>query len=187
MRHRLAPTTLALAALLALLLFASACGGNSDESTTTLAPSGEEEPAEESSPEEESAPEPDVADADPADVEVIEAWSDSLRTGDVDAAADYFALPSVAENGPQFLRIRDRRDARLFNLSLPCGAVLVAARSEGDFTTATFELTERPGPGLCGPGTGEEAETAFVIKDGKIVEWRRVAAGGGEPAEGETV
>ena len=171
----------ALAALLALFLFSSACGGDSEESTTTPASPAEEPAAEE------GEVEPDVADADPEDVEVIEAWSDSLREGDVDAAAAYFALPSTAENGPQLLRIRDRGDARHFNLSLPCGAVLVAARSEGDFTTATFELTERPGPGLCGPGAGEEAETAFVIKDGKIVEWRRVADAAGEPAQGEAV
>jgi hypothetical protein len=40
--------------------------------------------------------------------------------------------------------------------------------------TASFDLTERPGAGRCGSGTGEEASTAFVIRDGKIVEWRRV-------------
>lgn len=186
MPKRPAPTTLALAALLALLLFTSACGGDSDETAPAPAAPEEESPTEEPSAEDEEFS-PDTAEADPADVEVIEAWSDSLREGDVDAAADYFAIPSVAENGPQLLRIRDRSDARKFNFSLPCGAVLVGAKSEGDFTTATFELTERPGPGICGPGTGEEAETAFVIEDGKIVEWRRVAAGIAEPDPGEAV
>ena len=44
---------------------------------------------------------PKVAgDADPADVRVIDAWVTALRHGDVDAAAGYFAIPSVAENGP---------------------------------------------------------------------------------------
>ena len=52
------------------------------------------------------------------------------------------------------------------------------AETQGQFTTATFRLTERPGPGICGPGTGEAAKTSFVIRDGKIVEWRRVGAGG---------
>ena len=127
-----------------------------------------------------------TGDADPEDVRVIEAWSDALREGDVDAAAGYFATPSVAENGP-LLRIRNRRDARLFNRSLPCGATLLRAESEGDFTTATFELSERPGPGTCGPGAGGEAQTAFVIEDGKITEWRRVALGGDEPVPGEAV
>jgi hypothetical protein len=163
--------TLALAASLALL---GACGGDSDEETTTPAP-----PTEEPGP-----PDPDTADA--GDVEVIEAWSDALREGDVETAAGFFALPSVAENGPQLVRIRDRDDARLFNRSLPCGAVLMAAESQGAFTTATFELTERPGPGLCGPGAGEEAQTAFVIEAGEIVEWRRVGLGE-EPAPGEAV
>ncbi len=132
------------------------------------------------------APAEVTGDADPADVEVIEAWSDALREGDIDAAASYFALPSVAENGA-LLRIRNRDDARLFNLSLPCGATLVEAETEGDFTTATFELSERPGPGTCGQGSGGTAETAFVISDGEITEWRRVAVGGAKPAPGEAV
>jgi hypothetical protein len=170
-RRRIA--TLALAALLALF---AACGGDSEEETTTPAPPAEGP----------GRPEPDTADADAGDVEVIEAWSDALREGDVETAAGFFALPSVAENGPQLVRIRDRDDARLFNRSLPCGAVLVAAESEGAFTTATFELTERSGPGRCGPGAGEEAQTAFVIEAGEIVEWRRVGLGE-EPAPGEAV
>ena len=43
---------------------------------------------------------------------------------------------------------------------------------------ATFRLTERPGPGTCGTGVGHTAQTEFVIKDGLIKEWRRVAIGG---------
>ena len=129
----------------------------------------------------ESGREPGVAgDADPGDVRVIDAWVTALRRGDVDAAARYFAIPSTAENGPLLLQIESLDDARRFNESLPCGARLVRAETQGQFTTATFRLTERPGPGTCGPGTGEAAETSFVIRDGKIVEWRRLDAGGDE-------
>ena len=35
-------------------------------------------------------------------------------------------------------------------------------------------LTERPGPGTCGSGTGATARTAFRVKDGKITDWLRV-------------
>ena len=111
---------------------------------------------------------------------MIGAWVTALRRGDVDAAARYFAIPSTAENGPLLLQIESLDDARRFNESLPCGARLVRAETQGQFTTATFRLTERPGPGTCGPGTGEAAETSFVIRDGKIVEWRRLDAGGDE-------
>jgi hypothetical protein len=138
----------------------AACGGDSSESTTSGA---------------RTTP----GDAVPADVEVIDGWVTSLRHGDVDAAADYFAIPSVAENGPILVRIRSVEDAVRFNESLPCGARLIRAESAGEFTTATFRLTERPGPGLCGPGTGGVAKTSFVIRDGKIAQWRRVGAGGG--------
>jgi hypothetical protein len=127
---------------------------------------------------------PKVAgDADPGDVRVIDGWVTTLRHGDVDAAASYFAIPSVAENGV-LLHIRSLHDARSFNESLPCGARLIRAETAGDFTTATFRLTERPGPGACGSGTGQTAQTSFVIRDGKIVEWRRVGLPGqGAPSQ----
>ena len=165
MSSRASISALALLCLLAL----AGCGGDDDSGSPPASEEAEQEV---------------TGDADPADVEVIEAWSDALREGDIDTAASYFALPSIAENGA-LLRIRDRDDARLFNLSLPCGATLVDAETEGDFTTATFELSERPGPGSCGQGSGGTAETAFVISDGEITEWRRVAVAGAEPAPGE--
>jgi hypothetical protein len=129
-----------------------------------------------------------AGDANAADVKVIDGWVTALRRGDVDAASKYFAIPSVAENGPILAHIRSLDDARRFNESLPCGARLVRADSAGEFTTATFRLTERPGPGVCGPGTGGIAKTSFVIRDGKIVQWRRVgAASGAPPAPGSSV
>jgi len=128
-----------------------------------------------------------AGDAHPADVRVIDGWVTALRHGEVAAAADYFAIPSVAENGPVLLHIKSLRDARRFNQSLPCGARLVRAESAGEFTTATFHLTERPGPGACGAGAGETAKTSFVIRDGKIAQWRRVGAGaGGQPAPSQS-
>ncbi len=117
---------------------------------------------------------------------VIDEWSRTLRRGDIDGAAGYFAIPSVAENGPQLVRIANRGDARLFNASLPCGARLIRATEEGDFTVATFKLTERPGPGTCGDGAGHVAQTAFVIRDGKIKEWRRVGIGGPQAPSSST-
>jgi hypothetical protein len=135
-------------------------------------------------PSDTTAPEDVPGDADPEAKRVIGAWVDALRMGDVEEAASYFAIPSIAENGPILVRIRSGADAVEFNESLPCGAVLIRAEGEGDFTTATFELTERPGRGRCGSGVGETASTAFVIRDGEIVEWRRVLEG--PPAPGES-
>ncbi len=158
--------TRALGAVSVLALLAlSACGSASSTSSTTTV----------------------AGNADRSDVRVIDGWVTALRHGDVDAAAEYFAIPSVAENGPILVRIRSVDDARRFNESLPCGAKLIRADSAGEFTTGTFRLTERPGPGRCGPGTGGVAKTSFVIRDGKIAEWRRVGAGGGgAPAPSST-
>jgi hypothetical protein len=112
--------------------------------------------------------------ADPEVVEVIKKWADELRAGDVLAASERFAIPSVVQNGTPPIRLTDRRDAEAFNRSLPCGAKLTEAVPSGRYTIASFELTERPGPGECGDGVGETAKTAFVIEDGLIVQWRRV-------------
>jgi hypothetical protein len=141
----------AIAAVLALSGAALSGCGSSDESPTTI---------------------PGGADADA--VAVIEGWADELRAGDVSAASDRFAIPSVVQNGTSPLRLTSRRQVEGFNQSLPCGAKLTAASMSGKYTIATFVLTERPGPGQCGNGVGEAAKTAFVIHDGHITEWRRV-------------
>jgi hypothetical protein len=160
-RHTRGVASRILGALLVLALLAlPACGGGDSASTGTASSNVS-------------------GDANPADVQVINGWVTALRRGDVKAAAGYFAIPSVAENGPVLLRIRSTEDAIRFNESLPCGARLVRADSAGDFTTATFRLTERPGRGSCGPGIGTVAKTSFVIRGGEITQWRRVGAGGG--------
>jgi hypothetical protein len=113
-------------------------------------------------------------------VAVIEGWVETLAEGDVEGAAGYFALPSVVENGAPPITLRSHADAVDFNRSLPCGAELVRARRLGRFIVATFRLTDRP-HGDCGSGTGHLARTAFVIREGKIVQWRRLP----DPSESE--
>ena len=113
--------------------------------------------------------------ADPEEVQVIDDWANALREGDVEAAAELFAVPSVAQNGGPPLELESRKDVVVFNRSLPCGAELVRAEEQDRFTVATFELTERPGEGECGAGAGVEARTAFVIEDGLITHWIRAA------------
>jgi hypothetical protein len=111
----------------------------------------------------------------PSPAAVIRSWSDTLRAGHVAQAASYFALPATVANGTPPLRLSTRDQVRAFNASLPCGARLVKTSSSSRFTTAEFVLTERPGPGSCGTGTGQRARVTFVIRGGKIVEWRRVS------------
>jgi limonene-1,2-epoxide hydrolase len=158
---------LALLPAVVVLLALPACGTDGEVTVTAAAPAGT--PA---------APSEIAGDADAADVEVIDNWARTLTAGDLDGAARLFATPSVAQNAGPALEISDFDDARLFNASLPCGAELIGAEREGDFTIATFVLRERPGHGTCGDGTGQTALTAFVIVDGRIVEWRRVVESG---------
>jgi len=159
---------LLIALLIAAVLALSSCGGD-DGSPTTPEPG-------------ESAETEETTEGPAEDVEVIRAWSEALTESDIDAAAEFFAIPSVAENGLT-IEIETRDDAVLFNESLPCGAELESTQAQGEFITATFRLTERPGVPTC-PGSGNTAETSFVIEDGAIVEWRRVAVPGPEtPAQ----
>lgn len=108
-----------------------------------------------------------------SDVSVIRDWANALRVGDLNRAASYFALPAVVQNGTPPIRITTREQVREFNRLLPCGAVLVRTARDGRYIDATFRLTNRVG-GDCGPGAGGIAATAFVIRGGKIAEWRRL-------------
>ena len=112
-------------------------------------------------------------DAPPAPEDVIRAWTDDLRRGDVDAATDRFAVPAIVANGTPRITLRTRAEVRFFNDTLPCGGRLLRTERQGRLIVGTFELTERPG-GNCGSGTGHVASTAFEIRDGKIVRWLRV-------------
>jgi hypothetical protein len=146
------PPVAALAAILVLsALTVSACGDDAGSDSITLElPSGHES------------------------IMVIDEWVTTLNNGDAAEAARFFALPSVVQNGTPPLTLETRADAIEFNRSLPCGAKLVQAQPYGRFIAATFRLTERPGPGTCGAGVGGLARTAFLIRDGKIVQWRRL-------------
>lgn len=150
----------ALAIAVAMLLLA-ACGGSDAESPAAVAevPGG----------------------ADPEKVEVIVGWAKAESSGDNEAAAGYFAFPSVAQNGVT-AHIEDAADAQRFSASLPCGAILEEAAEQGKYVIATFRLGEKANSNACRDGAGQLARTAFLIEDGKIVEWRRVAAESGRPA-----
>lgn len=178
-RGRICKPLPALVIVLALFALIPALGCGSTEETAPSTTSGAAQA--QGSGSEPAAP--DIAEADPEAVEVITGWIEALSEGDTEGAAGYFAIPSVAENGPT-LEIRSAADAVVFNESLPCGAELLSAETVGAFTTATFRLSERPG-GDCGAGSGGEASTSFVIEDGLIVEWRRVGAGAPEPGPAE--
>lgn len=114
-------------------------------------------------------------------VNVIRAWSDALRRGDVHAAARYFALPSVmiigadASGAALVISIDSRADAAAANASLPCGARFISADQRGRYVNALFRLTGRRGAGgtNCGTGAGQTARTNFVIAHGLIMEWIR--------------
>jgi hypothetical protein len=106
---------------------------------------------------------------------VVKGWSDALRRGDVERAVRYFEVPATVANGGQPIRLVSRRAVRFFNESLPCGAKLESVERDSNYVLATFVLTERPGKGRCGTGTGHRARTLFLLDGRKIVQWLRAA------------
>ena len=145
-----------------------ACGGSGDDRKTLRTPGTAAERAE-------PAPEDETAAVAPADERVVRKWANELRHGHVRRAARYFALPSLVSNGTAPIRLKTRAEVRFFNRTLPCGARLIATEAAPHgFLIATFRLTERPGKGKCGGGTGATARTAFRVRRHHITDWFRV-------------
>ncbi|HKG40388.1 MAG TPA: hypothetical protein VKB25_15475 [Conexibacter sp.] len=150
--------------LVALALALGACGGGGGRGGAVESGTGARPPA---------TTTPSAVDS--AQARVVRAWADALRHGHVAAAAAYFALPAVVANGSRPLRLATRATVRVFNRSLPCGARLIATEpTPHRFLVATFRLTERPGAGECGSGTGRLARVAIRVRDGRITYWLRI-------------
>ena len=164
-RMRLRPLAILLPAV---ALLAGGCfGGDESEPRARV----EAETGMSGVPSPEATPEPGAE-------EVIRDWADTLRRGDVEGASEYFAVPATVSNGTPPLRLKSREDVEFFNRTLPCGAQVIATeRAPHGFVIATFRLTERPGRGRCGSGTGATARTALLVRDGHITEWLRVPGG----------
>lgn len=106
---------------------------------------------------------------------VLRRWADAMDRADFASAAGLFRLPTLVAPDPAQppLRVATSAAARDFHRALPCGSRLVSTRPLGPYVVATFRLTERPG-GDCGGGTGQLASVAFLMRGGRIAEWRRV-------------
>jgi len=166
-RMRLRPLAILLPAV--ALLAGGCLGGDENEPRARV----EAETGMSGVPSPESTPEAGAED-------VIRDWADTLRRGDVEGAAEYFAVPATVANGTPPLKLKTRAEVEFFNRTLPCGAQVIATEAAPHgFVIATFRLTERPGKGRCGTGTGATARTALLVRDGHITDWLRVPGGGG--------
>jgi hypothetical protein len=167
-------------AIAGLAVVLAGCGGEGKPSRLDLTTPGVHtgEPV----PEATATATPTAAESKPvtrAEKRVIKGWSDSLRRGEVNAAAEYFTVPSlVSNNTPDPIRLTSVADVRDFNRTLPCGAKLLRTRrsTQPGFVVGDFRLTERKNaPAPCGQGVGAEASVAFEITAGHIKTWVRVA------------
>jgi hypothetical protein len=143
----------------------------------TEAPSASATPEASATATPEPSPSTSSAKVTAAEKRIIKGWSDSLRGGHVNAAADYFQVPVlVSNNTPGYAILGTQDEVREFNRTLPCGAKLVKTRRGADgFVVGVFRLTERKNaPAPCGNGVGATASVAFQIDKGHITKWVRV-------------
>ena len=136
-------------AMLALVLAVGGCGGSGEDGN---------DPA--------PAPRPS------ANERLVRAWSAALGRDDFRAAAALFARGALIEQTRTF-RLRTRRAALAFNLSLPCRGKVTRVRDDGDSAVAAFSLSPRPG--VPQEACNAVVRVRFRSRDGKFVEWRQLA------------
>jgi hypothetical protein len=112
----------------------------------------------------------------PSPESVVRAWSQSLNTGDNEAAAELFAPAAQVIQGRTFV-LRTKRDAIAFNEALPCSGEIVELETDGDTVRATFLLGDRETSRCDAPGARVRA--AFRVHEGKIVVWEQLPDVGG--------
>jgi hypothetical protein len=175
-------------AILALGLALAGCGSSAEPDRFSLltpgAHTGEGIPAATASPNPTATPEV-MKPVTRAERMVIKGWSESLRHGQVEAAARYFNLPSqVSNDSASWVALTTAAEAEAFNQGLPCGAKLIRTRrSVDDFVVGVFRLTERKGQGAgCGTGVGGTVAVAFLIRDEHIQQWVRNDAAAAAPS-----
>jgi hypothetical protein len=165
-------------ALVAAALLAGGCGGGAGKDkpgSTATAPPTATQPKAGPNPLDPppTVPQQATGRAEAESARVIRGWSRTLRRGDVEKAARYFALPSKFQNATPVLTIDIPAERIAINEALPCGAVPIKLGSAGAFTIVTFKLVKRSG-GVCGAAVGATARTAIRVAGGQIREWYRL-------------
>ena len=115
----------------------------------------------------------------PTDAEVIRGWSKAVNDSDYKRAGSFFAAGAVVEQRPLELRLPDQAAAARFSSGLPCRADVTDVEDEGRSSLAVFRLREGRS-GAC--ADGGRARVRFVIREGKIAEWRQLPETSGEVA-----
>src|SRR6266516_3862474 len=80
----------------------------------------------------------------PSPESVVRAWSQELNTGDNEDAAKLFAPGAEIVQAGTTLRLDTQAEAIAWNAALPCSGRIVSITTNGDTTSATFILGDRP-------------------------------------------
>jgi hypothetical protein len=135
-----------IAALVAVVAVAGCDSGSDDEASTASEP----------------------LEREPGYGRLIRDWSKAINAERYERAAAFFAPGAIVEQGREF-RLEDRREAIVFNSTLPCKADVTDVDGEGDTLLAAFRLRNGPG-GSCDGA----ARVRFRFRNGKFIEWRQL-------------
>ena len=108
-----------------------------------------------------------------ANERLVRAWSAALGRDDFRAAAALFARGALIQQSRTF-RLRTKRAALAFNLSLPCRGKVTSVRDEEGSAVAAFSLSPRRG--VPAEACNAVVRVRFRSRDGKFVEWRQLPA-----------
>jgi hypothetical protein len=110
----------------------------------------------------------------PSAESVVRAWSQQLNVGDNQGAAKLFAPGAEIVQAGTTRRLNTQAEAIAWNAALPCSGRIVAIKSSGNTTRATFILGNRQKSKCDGPG--QKATAIVRVKNGKIVLWHQTSA-----------
>jgi hypothetical protein len=112
---------------------------------------------------------------------LLAAWGRAVRRGQNGRASSFFAVPATIAMLSDSVRYRTAAEVRAFNRALPCGVRLLSVERSGRYVVGIFRLTSRPKRVCDAPG--QRIRIAFLVRDGKFMEWRRVANAPGTPVD----
>jgi hypothetical protein len=114
---------------------------------------------------------------------VVGRWLAALRRGDLEAAANQWALPSRFQNGTPVLTIDTPVERLAIQEALPCGGTpaQVDGTSTPGYVLVRIDLTTRPGGGPAS-ACGGEVRVAIQVEAGRITAMFRLDEDGEIPA-----
>ncbi len=112
----------------------------------------------------------------PGPAAVVRAWTAALNRSDNEAGARLFARNAVVVQNGLRLVLSTHELALLWMQGVPCSGRIVRITVTKNIADAVFVLGPRKGITCDAPGI--KARAAFVVRNGRIVQWTQLPVNG---------